>query len=143
MKKPEENSRFKSKCPRKLDSLPSTWCPLGALRMKAVRSLVKEPSQEEEAGLPGCPHAVSHQFSNYCWFKYESEHINGDGCSDQEIASLLGLTPETVKKTAQTALDKIKKNEFILDLKKHHGSDPIVEDSTPEDVYIYSDTIVD
>lgn len=137
---PNSRNRFKTKCPRKLDQPPGTWCHLGALRMKALRSLVNEPSQEEEAGLPGCPYAISHQFSNYCWFKYESEHMKDESCSDQEAAALLGLSTETVKKTADMALDKLRKSNYVADLKKHHGKDPIVDDSSLEDIYIYTDS---
>ena len=139
MKNSDLDNRFKSKCPRKLDSLPETWCPLGALRMKAIRSLGREPTQSEEAGLPGCPWAISHQFSGYCWFKYESEYMSDSTPSDQEAAALLGLTPETIRKTSDQALDKVRNSKFVHDLKKQYGTNPIVDDSSIEDDSIYSD----
>jgi hypothetical protein len=137
VKKSDLDQRFESRCPRQLDKLPDTWCPLGALRLKAIRTLGREPTEKEEAGLPGCKWAVSHQLSGYCWFKYESQYMPDSPPSDQEAAALLCLTPETIRKTSENAIEKIRKSKFVEDLKKQHGQDPVVEDSSEEDNSIY------
>lgn len=105
-----------SRCPRKLDSLPCEYCPLAVLRLKALRNSEEELSEEQEALLPGCPWAVNHQMSNYCFFNYVADFLN-NAPSDKEIAHMNNVSVETVKETTKDALDKVKEFELIKNLK--------------------------
>lgn len=107
--------------------MPNTWCSLAVLRLKAMRNAEKEPTQEEEDLLPGCPWAVDHQMSNYCFFKFMDEYVGDKPLSDVEIASLNNISIETVKKTEKTALAKMKQHETLSKL-DNGGNSPIVEE---------------
>jgi DNA-directed RNA polymerase sigma subunit (sigma70/sigma32) len=102
------------RCPRKLDELPCEFCPLAVLRLKALRNSDKELTEAEEALLPGCPWAVNHQMSNYCFFNYLKDYLN-DSPSDKEIAHMNNVSLETVKKIEKEAMNKIKDLEIIKD----------------------------
>ena len=102
------------RCPRKLDELPCEFCPLAVLRLKALRNSDKELTEAEEAKLPGCPWAVNHQMSNYCFFNYLKDYLN-DSPSDKEIAHMNNVSLETVKKIEKEAMNKIKDLEIIKD----------------------------
>lgn len=106
--------KMDSRCPRKLDELPCEFCPLAVLRLKALRNSQKELTEEEENLLPGCPWAVNHQMSNYCFFNYLKDYLN-EAPSDKEIAHMNNLSVETVKKTEKEAMDKIKEFKIIKD----------------------------
>jgi hypothetical protein len=105
-----------ARCPRKLDTLPEEYCPLAVLRLKALRNSEEELMEEQEALLPGCPWAINHQMSNYCFFNYVAEFLNNSP-SDKEIAHMNNISVETVKETVKGALDKVKEFELIKDLK--------------------------
>ena len=119
--------KMDKRCPRQLECMPDTWCSLAVLRLKAMRNADKEPSQEEEDLLPGCPWAVDHQMSNYCFFKFMDEYVGDKPLSDVEIASLNNISIETVKKTEKTALAKMKQHETLSKL-DNGGNSPIVEE---------------
>lgn len=102
------------RCPRKLDELPCEFCPLAVLRLKALRNSDVELTEEEEAKLPGCPWAVNHQMSNYCFFNYLKDYLN-DAPSDKEIAHMNNVSIETVKKIEKEAMTKIKELDIIKD----------------------------
>ena len=108
--------KMDSRCPRKLEELPCEYCPLAVLRLKALRNNEEELTEEEEAKLPGCPWAVNHQMSNYCFFNYVADYLNNPP-SDKEIAHMNNVSVETVKETTKDALDKIKEFELIQALK--------------------------
>ena len=103
------------RCPRKLDSLPCEYCPLAVLRLKALRNSPDELTEEEEANLPGCPFAIQHQLSNYCFFNYTKDYLT-DVPSDKEIAHMNNVSVETVKKIEAKAMEKIKQLSIIRDL---------------------------
>ncbi len=115
--KVNQNNPMDPRCPRKLNTLPCTWCSLAVLRLKTLRNTEKELSEEEENQLPGCPWAVSHQLSCYCFFKFASEYLNTP-ISDMEIAHLNSISIDTVKRTERKAMSKVKNSDFILDIKE-------------------------
>jgi len=104
-----------SRCPRKLDTLPCEFCPLAVLRLKALRNSEEELTEEQEVLLPGCPWAVNHQMSNYCFFNYTAEFLNNSP-SDKEIAHMNNVAVDTVKGVIKSALEKIKEFDLIKDL---------------------------
>lgn len=122
-------SKMDKRCPRQLEDMPETWCPLAVLRLKHIRNAGRELTEEEESKLPGCPWAVDHQMSNYCFFKYLSEFAEDKTPSDIELAALLNVSVETVKKIEKTALAKLREHQSFRDLK---GSEPIVQDKDEE-----------
>jgi hypothetical protein len=102
------------RCPRKLDELPCEYCPLAVLRLKALRNADKEFTEEEEALLPGCPWAINHQMSNYCFFNYLKDYLN-ESPSDKEIAHMNSISLETVKSVERSAIEKVKKMDIVKD----------------------------
>ena len=111
----KKSRKMDARCPRKLDELPCEYCPLAVLRLKALRNSDEELTEEEEALLPGCPWAVNHQMSNYCFFNYVADYLNNSP-SDKEIAHMNNISVETVKDTTKEALQKVKEFELIKDL---------------------------
>jgi hypothetical protein len=105
------------RCPRRLKTHPESFCPLAVMRLKAIRTASKELTEEEESKLPGCPWAVNHQMSNYCYFKYMNDYGDGKSLSDIEVAGLLNISVETVKKTEAKTLAKIKESEPFKELR--------------------------
>jgi len=127
------------RCPKKLTTHPESWCDLAVLRLKALRNADHELSEEEEALLPGCPWAVNHQLSNYCFFKYMAQYTPDKPLSEMEIAALNHISVETVKKTEKTALSKVRNSQQFLEIKDEYGEEKVVEDakSSHEDYKIY------
>jgi hypothetical protein len=113
------------RCPRQLETMPDTWCPLAVLRLKAIRNAGRELTEEEEEMLPGCPWAVDHQLAHYCFFKYVAEFAQNRTVSDMELAALLNVSVETIKKIEKTALSKMRNHPLLKDAK---GGEPIVTD---------------
>lgn len=103
------------RCPRKLNCLPSKYCELAVLRLKALRNSPVELTEEQESNLPGCPFSINHQMSNYCFFNYVKDYL-ADIPSDKEIAHMNNVSVETIKKIEAKAMEKIKKLEIIKDL---------------------------
>lgn len=127
--------KMDQRCPRHLKDLPDNWCSLAVLRLKAIRNAGRELTEEEEANLPGCPWAVQHQMANYCFFKYIQEFTGDKAPSDLEIASLIGVSIDTVKKTEKSALTKMRSLPEFEDLKEMHGDESVVSDSGGEPDY--------
>jgi len=113
-----------SRCPRRIESMPESWCPLGVLRLKAIRNAGRELSEEEEAKLPGCPWAIDHQLAGYCFFKYLSEYTSEKTISDMELAALLNVSIDTIKKIEKGALLKMRNHSTLSSLKT--DGEPIV-----------------
>lgn len=114
------------RCPRKLEDMPETWCPLAVMRLKAIRNAGRELNEEEESLLPGCPWALDHQLAHYCFFEYLSKFTSDKQASDIELAALLNVSVDTVKKIEKSALTKMRNHDSFSDLK---GSEPIVVES--------------
>lgn len=120
-----------ARCPRNLKDTPDSWCPLAVLRLKAIRNAGRELSEEEEMKLPGCPWAVDHQLANYCFFQYIEEFAGSKSVSDIELAALLNVSVDTIKKTEKSALNKLKNNETFSSMRS--DDEPLVnekDDST-------------
>jgi hypothetical protein len=130
-----KNGEMDSRCPRALEDMPDNFCPLAVLRLKAIRNAGRELTEEEEANLPGCPWAVNHQLAHYCFFKYISDYSGDKPPSDVEIASLNGISIDTVKKTEKAGLAKIRAAEQFQSIKDLHGDDAIVADTLTDDDY--------
>jgi hypothetical protein len=113
-----------NRCPRQLEEVPDTWCPLAVLRLKSIRNAGQELSEEEEAKLPGCPWAVDHQLANYCFFKYIKAP------SDMEIASLLNVSTETVKKIEKIALGKMREDDAFSNMQSN--DEPVVKEGSDD-----------
>lgn len=124
-----------SRCPRLLEELPDSWCPLAVLRLKAIRNAGRELTEDEEALLPGCPWAVDHQLAHYCFFQYLTQYTSDKSVSDIELAALLNVSVDTVKKIEKTALTKMREHKTFSSLKGDR--DPIVTDSESLDYKIY------
>lgn len=132
-------SKMDPRCPRQLKDMPTTWCPLAVLRLKAIRTAGRELTEEEEANLPGCKWAISHQSSNYCFFQYAKEHGEGVQAPDVEIAALMQVAPDTVKKIEKTALAKMREVKEFKEIKEglDKGESVIADKLSDEDSSIY------
>ena len=120
-----------TRCPRKLKQLPDNWCPLAVLRLKAIRSAGKELTEEEEAKLSGCPWHINNQLANYCFFVYASKFMSEQQLSDVEMASMLNLSIDTIKRAEKVALNKARAHPEFVEIKKTYGKDPIMDDNRP------------
>ena len=128
-------SKMDPRCPRRLEEMPDSWCPLAVLRLKAIRNAGRELTEEEEALLPGCPWAIDHQLAHYCFFKYLTEYTSEKSVSDIELAALLNVSVETIKKIEKTGLTKMREHKSFADLKT--GGEAVVGESEPQDYKIY------
>ena len=108
-----------ARCPRHLESFPDSWCPQAVMRLKAIRNASKELTEQEEAKMVGCPWAINNQCSNYCFFQYVESDLPERTLSDIEVAGLLNISVDTVRKVEKVALDKIRQDEAI----QEYGSD--------------------
>ena len=130
-----KDSKMDKRCPRGLKCMPTEWCPLAVLRLRAIRTAGKELTEEEEANLPGCPWAVNHQLANYCFFQYIQEYSGDKTPSDVEIASLNCMSVDAVKKTEKSALNKIRGAKQFEELKESLDGESILSESCFNDDY--------
>lgn len=115
--KDKNHSKMDDRCPRQLEDMPDSWCPLAVQRLKAVRNFSGHLTEEKEAKLPGCPWAVNHQLANYCFFKLVRDHMpEHKDLSDMEIAHFCGVSIDTIKKSEKRALEKIRKSESFEEI---------------------------
>jgi len=128
-------SKMDERCPRRLEEVPDSWCPLAVMRLKAIRNAGRELTEEEEALLPGCPWAVDHQLAHYCFFEYLAKFTSEKSVSDIELAALLNVSVDTVKKIEKTALGKMRDHSTFSELKKN--GEQVVMDSDSPDYKIY------
>jgi len=124
----DTKERFDKKCPRQLKDYPKGYCPLAVIRLKWLRSLGREPTEEEELNAPGCNWAINHQMSSYCWFVYETKFMPDSPVSDVEIAAALNISIETVKQVADSAMSKVQSSELVVELKKTLDGESIVDE---------------
>lgn len=122
----EEVQQMDTRCPRMLDKYPDSACPLAVLRLKAIRNAGKELTEEEESVLPGCPWAVNHQMSNYCFFKFMGDYCNDKPMSEMEVAAINNISVDTVKKTEKSAIAKLKQVDEFTEMKYYHDDEPVV-----------------
>lgn len=128
-------TKMDSRCPRRLEEMLDNWCPLAVLRLKAIRTAGRELSEEEEALLPGCPWAVDHQLAHYCFFQYLTNFTSEKTISDIELAALLNVSVETVKKIEKSALNKMRNHQSFSSLKGDREA--VVPESSTPDYKIY------
>ena len=133
----KEDTKFKMdpRCPRKLEHHPDSYCPLAVLRLKRLRHVGKELSEEEESKLPGCCWSINHQMSCYCFFKYAHEYLDGNNPpSDVEIAHMNSISVDSVKKTAKEALEKVKNSDTMAQIAEHYEGESVIDpiDEDPE-----------
>lgn len=122
----------------KIEHHPESYCPLAVMRLKALRNAGRELTEEEESKLPGCPWAVNHQMSNYCFFKYMAEYGIDKQTSEMEVAAMNNLSVETVKKIEKTGLAKMRDNEVFSSIKGPSDTEAVMPDtSLNEDYKIY------
>lgn len=121
------------RCPRRLKCLPDTWCELAVLKLKALRNVGKELTEEEEGRLPGCPFFIHHQSSCYCFFKFLADYLPEKTPSDVEMAHLLGVSPETVHKITSSAINKLKGSGMCQELGQVYAKGSIFSDSSGDD----------
>ncbi len=134
----DEDNKMDRRCPRALEDLPGSFCPLAVMRLRAIRTAGRELTEEEESKLPGCPWAVNHQLANYCFFRYIKEFSGDKAPSDIEVASLNCMSVEAVKKTEKIALNKIRDTDEFKSLKESmEGENVVVEHPSDEDYKIY------
>lgn len=127
--------KMDGRCPRQLKCMPTKWCELAVLRLKAIRNAGRELSEEEEDCLPGCKWAVDSQMAHYCFFQYLAEFSQEKNISDVELAALLNVSIETIKKIEKTGLSKMRDHQSFSSLKIK--DEQVVPDSSPEDYKIY------
>lgn len=108
--------KMDQRCPRKLEDMPDSWCPLGVMRLKAIRNAGRELTEEEEALLPGCPWSVDHQLAHYCFFEYLAKFTSDRQVSDIELAAMLNVSVDTIKKIEKTALSKMREDDSFFDV---------------------------
>lgn len=131
----DSKPKMDRRCPRKLSEMPTSWCPSAVMRLKAIRNAGRELTEEEESLLPGCQWAVDHQLAHYCFFNYIAEYSQERSISDVELAALLNVSIDTIKKIEKTALAKMKNNSALSGIKS--DNEPIVDDSKDIDYKIY------
>lgn len=131
----EPTVKMDKRCPRRLEDMPDSWCPLAVMRLKAIRNAGRELTEEEEALLPGCPWAVDHQLAHYCFFEYLAKFTSDKQVSDIELAALLNVSVDTIKKIEKTALTKMREHSSFSELKSN--GEPVVGESEPQDYKIY------
>ena len=108
-----------SRCPKKLSAFPESWCDFAVMRLKAIRNTGKELTEEDEAKLVGCPWAISNQCSNYCFFQYVDTDLPERTLSDIEVAGLLNISVDTVRKVEKNGIEKLQNDVDI----QEYGSD--------------------
>jgi hypothetical protein len=128
-------SKMDKRCPRQLQETPDSWCPLAVLRLKAIRNAGRELTEEEESKLPGCQYAVDHQLAHYCFFGYLSKYTSEKTISDVELAALLNVSVDTIKKIEKNAIIKMREHSTFSNLKS--DGEPVVTDSDCTDYQIY------
>ena len=121
-------SKFDSRCPRKLQESPQSYCPLAVLRLKALRNAGRELTEQEESRLPGCPFSVSHQLSCYCFFKYMAEYYPNQSLTDIEIAHYNSVSVDTVKKSSLHAISRLRDLKDFVEILDIYGGDAILEE---------------
>jgi len=103
------------RCPRKLPHFPATWCPQAVIRLRAIRNAGRPLTEEEEDLMPGCKWHCSSQCANYCFFAYVEKVMLDKPLTDMEIAALLSITIEDVRKLDKSGSAKIRENEELRD----------------------------
>ena len=125
-----------SRCPRRLKDFPTNWCPLAVLRLKMLRTVGRELTEEEEYKCTGCNYAINHQLANYCFFNYVANFLNeAVPPSEVEIAHLLNISVDSVKKYQKKALEKLREAPEFKQLSEMYENDHVVDDMSSKETY--------
>lgn len=89
------------------------------MRLKAIRNAPQELTEDEESRLSGCPWAINCQVANYCFFQYVEHVLPEKPLADVEVAGLLNLSVETVRRLERSAMAKLRQDPMLQEL----GSD--------------------
>ncbi len=130
-----DDQELDSRCPRQLKSFPKTFCEMAVIRLKLLRNSTKELTEEEETKLPGCAWAINNQASCYCFFKYVANTPSDKNISDIELAHLLNISVESIKKTEKEAIQKLKASASMEELKGLMDGDSVVSDHDSDSEY--------
>lgn len=139
----EEYEKLKKVAPKEMDdrcflglhSMPEDICYAAVRRLHAIKTAGRELTEEEISVLPGCPWAIQHQKSNYCFFKYAKDYMSENSPSDQEIAHIIRCSIEDVKKSNKSAISKIKASQMISQFRESFDDCEVVEGRDSDDFY--------
>ena len=139
----EEYDKLRSAIPQEMDKrcflglscMPEDICYAAVRRLHAIKTAGRELTEEEISVLPGCPWAIQHQKSHYCFFKYAKEYIGETTPSDQEIAHIIRCSLEDVKKAERSAILKVKSSDMIQHFKANFADCEVVEARDSGDFY--------
>jgi hypothetical protein len=98
-----KSKKFCDACPRKLSQPPDTPCPMA---LESIYLLQTSPKTVNEDNLP-CPWYINSAEDGYCFFNYVKK-IDQDPISDKDICRLLLIDQQTLEKTFQSAIQKLK-----------------------------------
>lgn len=121
------------RCPRQLTTHPESPCYLAVLRLKQLRAAGAELSEADEMKLSGCPWATNSQTANYCFFMYCDKIADGK-LSDVEIASMLNISTDTVRKTEREALSKMRQTDIVKEVKEIYNGEKIIVDAIDDSI---------
>lgn len=110
--KKSKKSRFCEVCPRKLNNLPDSPCPLALVRMELIKA-----GKRESPDLPGCPYAITERRHNYCFWSLVNSDSFGP-MSSKEISKSLSLTSAQIEKAEKSAISSLKDMGHLSILKK-------------------------
>lgn len=117
-----------SRCPRNLNKYPDSWCQLAVLRLKMLRNTNRESTEEDENNMVGCNWAISCQSANYCFFMFADQFLNDKSVSDQDIANMLNISVDTVKKIFRDSINKMRKDKSIEEISSLHDGEEIINE---------------
>ena len=131
----DEYEELTCSCPKEMDdrcllglhSLPDNICYAAVRRLQSIKNAGRELSEEEISLLPGCPWAIKHQKSNYCFFKYLKDYIADNSPSDQEMAHMLSCSIQDIKNAEKSAMIKVKNSDMVNSLRNNFDACEIVE----------------
>jgi DNA-directed RNA polymerase sigma subunit (sigma70/sigma32) len=106
---------------------------MAVLRLKLIRNAGRELTEEEESKLPGCNWAMNCQSAAYCFFKYAAEYLQDTSLSDIEIARMLNVSVDTLKKIEKSALAKVKDSDMMCEMEEYFGDSGVIDHSRDED----------
>ena len=116
----KRKSKFCETCPRRLNNLPNSQCPLALERISALQTLDEDGKKKRESeSLPGCPWYITSIEHNYCfWNLVTSPDGKIDPFTDKEIGNILMLSPAQVDKAMVSAIAKLRANRNSPDMQE-------------------------
>ena len=126
--------KMDDRCPRKLKTLPCSFCPLAVKRLKSLKYDGNCNDDFDEAQRPGCDYAIDSQMANYCFFKYTAELLpSGKPLSDMMVSHLLGIPLNQIRSIEAEAIRKLAEHPLFKELGASGGVfDTISSYSNPD-----------